>query len=202
MGTLPSDTFKKLKLNVNSTTPVLFSLLILPIRRPQCLNQNPQCDQTPITMYPKKPYEPHGHDTITEVKKDEEPKDTPQKGLKGPTIINELESNRIKEEKEFGWLDIEDPLDLVNTCEESVYESLIKEIPRKHEWITFMEGCREVTFKTPFKDPERRKLTSDGHDLASPRIILSKEVDKLGPEYRTRPEESNSGSKVNKGEVT
>ncbi|GKA64522.1 hypothetical protein Tco_0764229 [Tanacetum coccineum] len=107
----------------------VFCLLILTqLEDPQCSTQIHSLINT-ITMYPKKPYEPHGHDTITEVKKDEEPKDTPQKGLKGPTIINELESNRIKEEKEFGWLDIEDPLDLVDTCKESVYESLIKEIP-------------------------------------------------------------------------
>ncbi|GJZ82139.1 hypothetical protein Tco_0647133 [Tanacetum coccineum] len=84
-----------------------------------------------------------------------------------------------------------------------------------------MDGCREVTFKTTFKDPKRSKLTSDGHDLVSSRIILSeydydrgcekpsdhesgfyKDVDKLGREYRTGPEESNIRSKVNKGEVT
>ncbi|GKB67203.1 hypothetical protein Tco_0928615 [Tanacetum coccineum] len=144
-----------------------------------------------------------------QVKKEEEPKDTLQKGSNGPTIINELESDGIKEEKELEWLDIKEPLDLVDTYEESVYESLIKEIPR------------EVTFKTPFKDSERSELTSDCHDLVSSRIILSeddydrgcerpsdlesglyKDVDKLGPEYQPGPEESNSRSEVNnKGEV-
>nr|GEX40989.1 hypothetical protein [Tanacetum cinerariifolium] len=83
-----------------------------------------------------------------------------------------------------------------------------------------VEG-KEVTFKTPFKDSERSKLTSDGHDLVSSRIILSeddydrgcerpsdlesgfyKNVDKLGLEYQTEPKESNSISEVNnKGEV-
>ncbi|GJX71809.1 MAK10-like protein [Tanacetum coccineum] len=150
MGTLPSDTFKKLKLNVNSTTPV---------------------------------------------EKEEEPKDTPQKGSKVPKIINELESNRIKEEKEFEWLDIEEPLDLVDTCNIShvmdftILESVEANINPSLSQVV------DVTFKTTFKDPERSKLTSDGHDLASPGIILSKEVDKLGPEYRTRPEESNSDTK-------
>ncbi|GJY51799.1 hypothetical protein Tco_1380800 [Tanacetum coccineum] len=32
--------------------------------------------------------------------------------------------------KEGEWLDVEKPLDLVDTCEESIYESLIKEIQR------------------------------------------------------------------------
>ncbi|GKA64592.1 hypothetical protein Tco_0764299 [Tanacetum coccineum] len=118
-------------------------------------------------MYSKQLDKPHGHDTITEVKKEEEPKDTPQKGSDGPTIINELESDGIKEENELEWLDIEEPLDLVDTCEESVYESLIKEIPR---------GCER-----PF-------------DLESG---LYKDVDKLGPEYQPGPEESNSRSEVN-----
>ncbi|GJV74161.1 hypothetical protein Tco_1494156 [Tanacetum coccineum] len=89
-------------------------------------------------------------------------------------------------------------------------------INRKHGWITFTDGSREVTFKTPYKDPERSELTSEGYDLLSSRIILSEDdydrgcerpfdlesefykgVDKLGPEYQTEPEESSSGSDVN-----
>ncbi|GJS54293.1 hypothetical protein Tco_0627655 [Tanacetum coccineum] len=81
-------------------------------------------------MYSKQPDKPHDLDIIMEVKKEEEPKDTPQKGSDGPTIINELEFDGIKEEKDLEWLDIKEPLDLVDTCEESVCESLIKEIPR------------------------------------------------------------------------
>ncbi|GKB94130.1 hypothetical protein Tco_0980267, partial [Tanacetum coccineum] len=87
---------------------------------------------------------------------------------------------------------------------------------RKHGWMTFMNGSKEVTFKTPYKDQKRNELTSEGHDLLSSRIILSeddydrrcerssdlesmfyKDVDKLGREYQTRPEESSSGSDVN-----
>ncbi|GJY84073.1 hypothetical protein Tco_0497449 [Tanacetum coccineum] len=175
-GVLPSDTVKNPKLNVNSTSPVL-SARSYPTKDPQCSTQIHGLINI-ITMYSKQPDKSHGNDIIIEVKKEEEPKDTPQKGSDGPTIINELESDRIKEEKELEWLDIEEPLDLVDTYEESVYESLIKEIPRK------------VTFKTPFKDPERSELTSDCHDLVSSRIILSEDDYDRGCE---RPSDLESG---------
>ncbi|GKA64521.1 hypothetical protein Tco_0764228, partial [Tanacetum coccineum] len=127
-GVLSSDTVKNPKLNVKSTS-LVSSTRSYPMKDPQCSTQIHGSINT-IMMYLKQPYEPHGHDIITKVEKEEEPKDTPQKGSKGPKIINELEYNRIKEEKEFEWLNIEEPLDLVDTCKESVYESLIKKIPR------------------------------------------------------------------------
>ncbi|GJR11026.1 hypothetical protein Tco_0793678 [Tanacetum coccineum] len=62
----------------------------------------------------------------------------------------------------------------------------------------------EITFKTPFKDPERSELSSEDHDLLSSRVILSdddydrgcrnpsdlddrfyRDTIKLGPEYAT-----------------
>ncbi|GJS34271.1 zinc finger BED domain-containing protein RICESLEEPER 2 [Tanacetum coccineum] len=46
-------------------------------------------------------------------------------------------------------------------------------INRKHGLMTFMDGIREVTFKTPYKDPKKSELTSEGHDLLSSRVILS-----------------------------
>ncbi|GKE06850.1 hypothetical protein Tco_1398868 [Tanacetum coccineum] len=68
--------------------------------------------------------------------------------------------------------------------------------------ITFTDEIKEVTFKTPYKDPEIEDLTSEGHDLLSSRVILSnddfrrgcespldledgfyKDVDKLGLDY-------------------
>ncbi|GJS36347.1 MAK10-like protein [Tanacetum coccineum] len=77
-------------------------------------------------------------------------------------------------------------------------------INRKHELMTFTDGTKEVTFKTPYKDPERSKLSSEGHDLIPSRVILSKDdydrgcrkpsnledgfyrdTIKLGPEYAT-----------------
>ncbi|GJT66015.1 hypothetical protein Tco_1017495 [Tanacetum coccineum] len=49
-------------------------------------------------------------------------------------VNDEIRDEEVRKNDEVGkereWLDIEEPLDLVDTCEESVYESLIKEIPR------------------------------------------------------------------------
>ncbi|GJZ51429.1 hypothetical protein Tco_0605944 [Tanacetum coccineum] len=225
----------------------------------------------------------------------EEQRDTPQPELKDPTDIGKIVTSRNDEEREIKWLDIEEPLDLVDTSEESVYESLIKEMPkcslnydfrikkddprnlkvpcmighkfmanayidvdlpmnimsltyynsirksgyeyrgrnfkglgrdmhvfvgnmsyvmdftilenietnidpsmsyvvfgrpfveiaclainRKHGLMTFMDGTKEITFKTPYKDPERNELSSEGHDLLSSRIILSEDDNDRG----------------------
>ncbi|GJW27207.1 hypothetical protein Tco_0041018 [Tanacetum coccineum] len=77
-------------------------------------------------------------------------------------------------------------------------------INRKHGLMTFIDRIKEITFKTPYKDPERSELSSKGHDLLSSRIILSeddydrgcrrpsdledgfyRDTIKLGPEYVT-----------------
>ncbi|GJW72765.1 hypothetical protein Tco_0132135 [Tanacetum coccineum] len=77
-------------------------------------------------------------------------------------------------------------------------------INRKHGLMTFTDVTKEITFKTPYKDPERSKLSSEGHDLLSSRVILSeddydrgcrkpsdledgfyRDTIKLGPEYAT-----------------
>ncbi|GJR43941.1 hypothetical protein Tco_1312044 [Tanacetum coccineum] len=77
-------------------------------------------------------------------------------------------------------------------------------INRKHGLMTFMDRTKEITFKTPYKDPERSKLSSECHNLLSSRVILSKDdydtrcrkpsdlekgfykdTIKLGPEYVT-----------------
>ncbi|GKE81911.1 hypothetical protein Tco_1551911, partial [Tanacetum coccineum] len=69
--------------------------------------------------------------------------------------------------------------------------------------ITFTDGIKEVTFKTPYKDPGMEDLVSEGHDLLSSRVILSEDdywrgckkasdlenefytyVDKLDPSYK------------------
>ncbi|GKG50630.1 hypothetical protein Tco_0538754, partial [Tanacetum coccineum] len=66
------------------------------------------------------------------------------------------------------------------------------------------DRTKEITFKTPYKDPKRSELSSEGHDLLSSRIILSeddydrgckkpsnledgfyRDTIKLGPEYLT-----------------
>ncbi|GJU47502.1 MAK10-like protein [Tanacetum coccineum] len=187
----------------------------------------------------------------------------------------------LRNDEEIEWLNVEELLDLVDTSEESVYESLIKEMPkcslnydfrikkgdprryeyrgrnfvglgrdmhvfvgnmsyimdyiilenivanidpslshvvfgrpfveiaclvinRKHSLMTFKDEIKEVTFKTPYKDPERSELSSEGYDLLSSRIILSeddydrgcrkpsdledgfyRDTTKLGPKYLT-----------------
>ncbi|GJY71850.1 hypothetical protein Tco_0475553 [Tanacetum coccineum] len=75
-------------------------------------------------------------------------------------------------------------------------------LDREQGLITFMDGTKRVTYKTPYKDSEMDDLTSKGHDLLSSRVILSKDdyrrgyerandlesgfymdIDKLGPSY-------------------
>ncbi|GKA28889.1 hypothetical protein Tco_0715134 [Tanacetum coccineum] len=182
--------------------------------------------------------------------------------MKDTTDVDNLGPNRDDEGNE--WLDVEEPLDLVDTSEESVYESLIKKngyeyrgrnfiglgrdmhvfvgnmsyvmdftilenietnidpsllnvvfgrpfvdiaclaTNRKYGLMTFTDGIKEITFKTPYKDPDRSELSSECHDLLSSRIILSeddydrgcrkssdledgfyRDTIKLGPEYVT-----------------
>ncbi|GKA40506.1 hypothetical protein Tco_0733099 [Tanacetum coccineum] len=228
-------------------------------------------------------------ESINTIELEEGRKNRPQLEPKDPAATKKLGSNGIDEEKEVGWIDAEEPLDLINTSEESFYESLIKEMPRcllnydfrirkgdprnlkipcmiannkfianayinvnlpinimsftyynsiqkdgyvyrgrnftglerdmhvfignmsyvmdfailenietninpslshvvfrrpfveivclainrKHGLITFTEGIREVTFKTPYKDPERNELTSEGYDILSSRKLFS-----------------------------
>ncbi|GJU32932.1 hypothetical protein Tco_1176521 [Tanacetum coccineum] len=86
-------------------------------------------------------------------------------------------------------------------------------INRKHGLMNFTDRTKEITFKTPYKDPERCELSSEGHDLLSSRVIFSeddydrgckktsdleegfyRDTIKLGPEYLTRMDDE--------GEVT
>ncbi|GJU25319.1 hypothetical protein Tco_1163940 [Tanacetum coccineum] len=60
----------------------------------------------------------------------EEQKDAPQPEAINPDYIKNIRPSRHDEEREIEWLDVEEPLDLVDTSEESVYESLIKEMPK------------------------------------------------------------------------
>ncbi|GJR24476.1 hypothetical protein Tco_0973003 [Tanacetum coccineum] len=61
-------------------------------------------------------------------------------------------------------------------------------INRKHKLMTFMNGTKEITFKTPYKDPERRELSSEGHDLLSSRVIFDEK--KLGKYFDALLDES------------
>ncbi|GJR65095.1 hypothetical protein Tco_0011160 [Tanacetum coccineum] len=157
----------------------------------------------------------------------EERKDTPLLERKDIVAVGNLGYN--KDDEGIEWLDVEEPLDLVDTSEESVYESLIEEMPKcslnydfrikkgtSCPWpvITLLERMvmsigeeiltKEITFKTPYKDPDRSELSSEGHDLSSSRVILNednydrgcrkpsdledgfyRDTIKLGPEYMT-----------------
>ncbi|GJV24240.1 hypothetical protein Tco_1376935 [Tanacetum coccineum] len=46
-------------------------------------------------------------------------------------------------------------------------------INRKHGLMTFTDKTKEITFKTPYKDLERRELSIEGYDLLSSRVILN-----------------------------
>ncbi|GJW97761.1 hypothetical protein Tco_0179569 [Tanacetum coccineum] len=319
-GSLPSDMVKNPKLNVNSTSPVL-STRSYQIGDPQCSTQIHGSINT-IAIHQSnphndKPEEDPENSNAAEHK--EEQRGTPQLELKDPTDIQRIRPSRNDKEREIEWLDVKEAMNLVDTSEESVYESLIKEMPkfslnydfrikkgdlgnlkipymighkftantyidvdlpmnimslayynyvrknryeyrgrnfiglgrdmhvfvgnmsyvmdftilenietnidpslshvvfgrpfveiaclainRKYGLMTFTDETKEITFKTPYKDPERSKLSSEGHDLLSSRIILSednydrgcrkpsdledrfyRDTIKLGPEYLT-----------------
>nr|GEX17764.1 protein kinase-like domain, concanavalin A-like lectin/glucanase domain protein [Tanacetum cinerariifolium] len=77
-------------------------------------------------------------------------------------------------------------------------------INRKYGLMTYMDGIKEITFKTPYKDTYRSEFSSEGHDLLPSRVILDeddydrgcrkpsdledgfyRDTIKLGPEYLT-----------------
>ncbi|GJT26122.1 hypothetical protein Tco_0906397 [Tanacetum coccineum] len=139
VGALPSDTIKNPRLNVNTTTSVL-SACSYPTEDPQCSNHIHGSINT-ITIHPKQQNnsrdsmaeeeereregDPEDTNTIAFI---EERRDTPLLERKDITTDDNLGSN--KDDEGIEWLDVEEPLDLVNTSEESVYESLIKEMPK------------------------------------------------------------------------
>ncbi|GJU67304.1 hypothetical protein Tco_1253563 [Tanacetum coccineum] len=155
-------------------------------------------------------------DTNTMVHNDEQ-MDTSQLEPKGATI-NNLGPNRNDDEIE--WLDVEEPLDLVDiiygkefhrirkgyahiywkhklryrfhhpgNIETNIDPSLSNvvfgrpfvetaclAINRKYGLMTFTDGIKEITFKTPYKDPKRSELSSEGHELLSSRVILNEGI--------------------------
>ncbi|GJX09706.1 hypothetical protein Tco_0199565 [Tanacetum coccineum] len=138
-GTLPSDTIKNPKLNINSATSVLSSRSYQ-IKDPQCSTHTHGSINT-ITIHPKQQSDSCHNKAEEEERKregnpkdtdniehNEEQRDTPQLELKDTTDVDNLGSNRDDEGIE--WSDVEEPLDLVDTSKESVYESLIKEMPK------------------------------------------------------------------------
>ncbi|GJX50076.1 hypothetical protein Tco_0276921 [Tanacetum coccineum] len=55
-------------------------------------------------------------------------------------------------------------------------------LDREKGLITFTDGIKKVTFKTPYKDSEMDDLTSEGHELLSYRVILSNDDFRRGCE--------------------
>ncbi|GJU72901.1 hypothetical protein Tco_1264306 [Tanacetum coccineum] len=135
-GTLPSDTIKNPKL---STSPVLSARSYL-TKDPQCSTHVHGSINT-ITIHPKQQNDfrdsmvegekqeregdPKDTNTIAYI---EERRDTPLLERKDIAAIGNLGSNKY--DKGIEWLDVEDPLDLVDTSEGSIYEFLIKEMPK------------------------------------------------------------------------
>ncbi|GJZ39207.1 hypothetical protein Tco_0585770 [Tanacetum coccineum] len=135
-GALPSDTVKNPKLNVNSTSLVL-SAHSYQTEDPQCSTQIYGSINT-ITVHQSDPHNDKQEEdeqkgegnpkNTNATKRREEQWDTPQPELKKPNAIDNIGSSINDEEIE--WFGVEEPLDLVDTSEESVYESLIKDMPK------------------------------------------------------------------------
>ncbi|GJZ37991.1 hypothetical protein Tco_0584182 [Tanacetum coccineum] len=135
---LPSDTVKNPKLNVNSTS-LVWSARSYPIEDPKCSTQIHGSINT-ITVYQSNPHnnkpekdaqKGEGNPKNTNAaEREEEQRDAPQPELKDPTDIKKISLSRHDEERGIEWLDVKEPLDFVDTSEELVYESLIKEMPK------------------------------------------------------------------------
>ncbi|GKC91842.1 hypothetical protein Tco_1152491 [Tanacetum coccineum] len=136
---LPSDTVKNPKLNVITTTSVLSARSYL-TEDPQCsthihgsintitINPKQQSDSRD-SMVEEEEREREGEPKDTNTRAyNEEQRDTSQLEREAITAVDNLWLNRDDEGIE--WLDVEETLDLVDISEESVYESLIKEMPK------------------------------------------------------------------------
>nr|GEW49532.1 hypothetical protein [Tanacetum cinerariifolium] len=123
------------------------------------------------------------------------------------TKSRDLEQNNLgdrvckitKEIEEVGeWMEYEEPLDLVDTRDESVYEYLIEKMPSCSLSFDFRIEKRDL-------NSEMDDFTSEGHDLLSSTVILSEgdyrrgceraselesgfylDVDKLDPSYKEK----------------
>ncbi|GJW96872.1 hypothetical protein Tco_0178680 [Tanacetum coccineum] len=200
-GAIPSDTVKNPKL---TTSSVLFACSY-PTEDPQCSTHIHGSINT-ITIHPKQQNDSRdsmAEEEEQEIKGDledtntiayiEERRDTTLLERKDITVVDNLGSN--KDDEGIEWLDVEEPLDLVDTnftilenietkfnpklVPLDIWETFIEiaclAINRKHGLMTFTDGTKEITFKTPYKDPERSELSSEGHDLLSSRVILSED---------------------------
>nr|GEY64693.1 hypothetical protein [Tanacetum cinerariifolium] len=122
------------------------------------------------------------------VERKKEQMDTLQPELNDPTAIDKIGPSR--DDKEIEWLDVKEPLNLVDTSKEFVYESLIREMPKcspSHD------------FRIEKYDPQNLKISCMiGHKFTSnayinidiPMNIMSlacyNSIRKSGYEYRGR----------------
>ncbi|GJT96002.1 hypothetical protein Tco_1091520 [Tanacetum coccineum] len=196
VGALTSNTVKNPKLNVNSASPVLSTRSYL-TEDPQCsthihgsintitINQGSPQDGKPENDERNEESNPENTNTI---KRKEEQGDIPQLEPKDPTDIDKVIPSRS--DGEIKWLDVEEPLDLVDTSEELVYESLIMEMPK----------CSlNYDFRIKKGDPRNHKIpcmvghkfTANAYiDVDLPTNIMSlayyNSIRKNGYEYRGR----------------
>ncbi|GJY58275.1 hypothetical protein Tco_0458167 [Tanacetum coccineum] len=133
-GTLLSDTVENPKLSTSS----VLSARSYPTKEPQCSThihgliniitihpkqQNNSRDSMSEEEEQEREGDPEDTNTIAYIK---EQRDTPLLERKYITAVGNLGSNRDDEGIE--WLDVEEPLDLVDTSEESVINSLLMHI--------------------------------------------------------------------------
>ncbi|GJT64735.1 hypothetical protein Tco_1016215 [Tanacetum coccineum] len=133
VGALPSDTIKNRKLS----TSLVLSARSYTTEVPRC-STHIYGSINAVTNYPKQQSE--SHDDKPEEKEKDDPdktntvermnkqRDKLQPEPNDPTAIDKI--GPIRGNEEIKWLDVEEPLNLVDTSEESVYESLIREIPK------------------------------------------------------------------------
>nr|GEU52735.1 retrotransposon Orf1 [Tanacetum cinerariifolium] len=195
-GTLPGDTVKNPKLR---TYPVL-SARSYPTEDSQCSThihgsinaitinpkqQNGSTDDRPEENEEDEKDDPDKTNTVEHMK---EQRDTPQPKPNDPTVIDE--SGPSQGDEEIEWLDVEGPLNLVNTSAELVYELLIREMPK----------CSlSYDFRIKKGDPRNLKIPCMiGHkftantyiDIDLPMNVMSlayyNSIQKDGYEYRGR----------------
>ncbi|GKC99391.1 hypothetical protein Tco_1169666, partial [Tanacetum coccineum] len=118
-GALPSDMVKNPKLNVNSTSLVL-SARSYPMEDPQCSYQINGSINT-IAIHQSNPHndKPEEDPKNSNAAEHKEEQRGLQPELKEPIDIEKIGPSRNDKEREIEWLDVEEPLDLVDTSEES-----------------------------------------------------------------------------------
>nr|GEV99454.1 hypothetical protein [Tanacetum cinerariifolium] len=202
-GALTSDMVKNPKLNINSTTLVL-SARSYPPKDPQCLThiygsintitihpkqQNDSCDSMAEEEEREREGDLEDTNTIAYI---EEQRDTPLLERKDITAVDNLGPDKDDEEMPKCSLNYDfkikkgDPRNLKIPCMigkkfrriRKGHERICRKYElrhRKHRLMTFMDETKDITFKTPYKDPQRSELSSESHYLLSSRVILSED---------------------------